>query len=631
MEGLVLNGRYKLVARIAAGSMGQVWRCHDEILRRDVAAKLLLTVTPTPEILARFDREARLAGRLACPSIVTVHDYGHADLAGTTTPYLIMELLTGHTLAGVLAGGERPSLEQAVAWTIEVCDALAAAHRAGVVHRDIKPDNVMVTSDGMVKVLDFGIARFAETEATRGGLTATGTFLGTAEYMSPEQAQGRALDARSDLYSVGCLLYALITGRPPFRGDTLAALVFQHVSVTPAVPSALRPDVSRVLDRLIMDLLSKDPGERPTDAVAVRARLASLSRSDLVVSGVVLAGRLHRLGVRLAASGRPDRALRSAAEAVELRRALARADPDRHRSDLAASLRSLGGIHSDVGRGDEALACVWEAVSLYRTLAEGDPDHFDSRLAASLIDVSLICTELGRHGEALPPTREAVGLYRTLAVANPNRYRGDLARALHNLGLAYSELKRGDEALAPTSEAVELYRSLAEADSAEAGSADGDGAGLGVGVGVGGDHDGHDGHDGHLAAALTNLGAGLSDLGRRAEALEPTKEAVDRYRDLAGTDPERYGGDLAGALTNFAFLLFEAGREDQTDQAVSTMQEAVGRYRSLAEADPESYTADLARALTNLGKRFSQLDFHEDAEQAAEEAERVRRRFVENG
>jgi tetratricopeptide (TPR) repeat protein len=596
MEGRVLNGRYRLVSRIAVGSMGQVWRCFDEALKRDVAAKLLLTVSPTPDVLARFDREARLAGALSSPWIVTVHDYGHAEYDGTTRPFLIMELLTGRTLARILESGRPPELAKALEWTVQVCDALAVAHRAGVVHRDVKPDNVMVTSDGTVKVLDFGIARFAETEATRGALTTSGTVVGTANYMSPEQAQGHQLDPRSDLYSLGCLLYALITGRPPFRGDSLAALAYQHVSMVPVAPSALRPEVSRALDRLVLDLLAKEPSQRPADAAAVRAQLVALSQTGLDRTHGEFADLLYELGVRFSQADRPDKALRPALEAVDLRRALARVNPDRYRVDLAASLDSLGLVYSDLGRREEALSPTAEAVDLYRLLAGPDPDRHRGDLAGALTNHGLVLADLGRREEALLSTVEAVDLYRSLAGSDPDRHRGDLARSLHSLALVYSDLGHRDDALPLTSEAVDLFRSLAETDP--------------------------DRHLGDLAASLVNLGAGLCDLGHRDEALPPTREAVDAYRELAKAVPERFNGDLAGSLTNLAFLFSESGRPDQ---AVRPAQEAVDLYRASAHADSDRDRDDFARSLTNLGRQLTELGREREAEQVFEEAKRVRR------
>jgi serine/threonine protein kinase len=269
---MVLDGRYRLVARIGAGGMGEVWRGVDERMGREVAVKLLLGVRLSDEADKRFEREAMLVGRLRSPAIVTVHDYGSATVGGARMPYLVMELLSGFTLGE--AAGADPA--RALAWAAGVCDALGVAHRAGVVHRDVKPGNVMVDENGQVKVLDFGIARFVAEEQAASGLTATGMVIGTAQYMSPEQAEAGALDGRSDLYSLGCVLYFLLTGRPPFLGDNFLRLAHQHVGAEPEPPSVHRPGLPAALDRLVLDLLAKNPTARPQDAAAVRARIDAI-------------------------------------------------------------------------------------------------------------------------------------------------------------------------------------------------------------------------------------------------------------------------------------------------------------------------------------------------------------------
>ncbi|ACU74480.1 serine/threonine protein kinase [Catenulispora acidiphila DSM 44928] len=274
LTGLVLDGRYLLQERLGAGGMGEVWRCRDQRIGRDVAVKLLLDLRMSEEAVARFEREARVAGGLSSPLIVTLHDYGHGDLNGRDVPYLVMELLQGRTLAAV-RNDERNS-RRVLTWGAQVCAALEVAHRAGVVHRDIKPSNVMVTDDGALKVLDFGIARVVEENATRAGLTAEGTVMGTAEYMSPEQAAGKPADARSDLYSFGCLLYFLVTARPPFVTESFLGTVQLQLNGTPDPPSRHRPGLPPELDRLVLALLAKDPAARPAGAQVVREALEGM-------------------------------------------------------------------------------------------------------------------------------------------------------------------------------------------------------------------------------------------------------------------------------------------------------------------------------------------------------------------
>jgi serine/threonine protein kinase len=257
--------------------MGEVWAARDVRMERDVALKLL-DVRASGETLARFEREARVAGALAAPSIVEVFDYGQGEIGGRVVPYLVMELLRGQTLHQRIDAETPPPLDVGLSWALAVCEALGVAHAAGVVHRDIKPANIMVTDAGAVKVLDFGIARILD-EATNTGLTVTGAVLGTAEYMSPEQAAGAKVDPRSDLYSLGCLIYFLICGRPPFQAESLIAVAHQHLTATPEPPSTRRAGVPAPLDRLVLDLLEKSPDSRPSDAAAVRDRLQSVVSS----------------------------------------------------------------------------------------------------------------------------------------------------------------------------------------------------------------------------------------------------------------------------------------------------------------------------------------------------------------
>jgi serine/threonine protein kinase len=282
MTGRILDGRYELVDLLGSGGMGEVWRCRDRRIGRDVAVKVLLDVRMADDSAARFEREARVAGGLASPSIVAVYDYGQGRLDGRPVPYLVMELVDGQSLDQVvaqeLAASRILDVKRALRWTEQVCAALEVAHGIGVVHRDIKPANVMTTRDGSVKVLDFGIARFVGENQSLSNLTASGVVLGTAGYMSPEQAEGRALDHRTDLYSLGCLLYFLLTGRPPFEAESFMGVAYKHVTAAPEPPSAYRRGLHPAIDTLVLDLLAKKPDERPGSAAVVRSRLLDISQ-----------------------------------------------------------------------------------------------------------------------------------------------------------------------------------------------------------------------------------------------------------------------------------------------------------------------------------------------------------------
>ncbi len=254
-QGLLAD-RYQLQDLLGSGAMGEVWRAEDRLLGRTVAVKLLRTDEAADA--ERFRLEARTAGRLNHPNVVGVYDFGshHGRL------YLVMELVDGWSLAQErsLRGALDP--QEAAALAAQVASGLAAAHRQGVIHRDVKPANVMLSAGRTAKIADFGIARFADEAAA--GLTATGKIIGTADYLAPERALGRPAHSASDVYSLGCVLYELLTGRPPFRGSTPLAVVQQHVDVPPAPPARLRPGIPQRLSDYVLLLLAKEPAHRPT-------------------------------------------------------------------------------------------------------------------------------------------------------------------------------------------------------------------------------------------------------------------------------------------------------------------------------------------------------------------------------
>jgi len=258
-----VGGRYELGELLGRGGMAEVRRAVDQRLGRSVAVKQLRTDLATdPTFQARFRREAQSAAGLNHPTIVAVYDTGEEidQPTGVSVPYIVMELVEGPTLRDVLKDGRKILPERALELTQGVLDALSYSHKAGIVHRDIKPANVMLTQNGGVKVMDFGIARaVADTSAT---MTQTAAVIGTAQYLSPEQARGETVDARSDLYSTGCLLYELLVGRPPFVGDSPVSVAYQHVRENPLPPSQLDPEISPEIDAVVLKALAKDPAER---------------------------------------------------------------------------------------------------------------------------------------------------------------------------------------------------------------------------------------------------------------------------------------------------------------------------------------------------------------------------------
>ncbi|GAA2107367.1 hypothetical protein GCM10009780_60640 [Actinomadura alba] len=263
-DGRVLAGRYRLVHRLGAGGFGEVWRGVDERLEREVAVKVLLGGADA-QAARLFEREAKLGAKLAHPGITVVHDVG----VDSSCWFVVMELLGGRDLAAVLETSPRGlEITEVAEWGAQVAEALAVAHAAGIVHRDIKPANLMLLDGGRIKVCDFGIARAA-------GATASVTAQGYASlaYAAPEQVSNETVDARADLYSLGCTLYHLLTGRPPFSGDTPMAILAGHLSRTPDPPSSLRAEIPSVLDEVLLELLAKSPAQRPDDATVLAARL----------------------------------------------------------------------------------------------------------------------------------------------------------------------------------------------------------------------------------------------------------------------------------------------------------------------------------------------------------------------
>ncbi|GAA2093395.1 Stk1 family PASTA domain-containing Ser/Thr kinase [Microlunatus panaciterrae] len=282
-----VGGRYELGDLLGRGGMAEVRHAIDTRLGRPVAVKQLRTDLATdPTFQARFRREAQSAAGLNHPTIVAVYDTGEETdpKTGVSIPYIVMELVEGPTLRDVLRDGRKILPERALELTQGVLDALSYSHKAGIVHRDIKPANVMLTPTGGVKVMDFGIARaVADTSAT---MTQTAAVIGTAQYLSPEQARGETVDARSDIYSAGCLLYELLVGRPPFVGDSPVSVAYQHVRETPVPPSELDPVITSDIDAVTLKALEKDPAARYQSAREMKADISRLLAGQQVTAVV---------------------------------------------------------------------------------------------------------------------------------------------------------------------------------------------------------------------------------------------------------------------------------------------------------------------------------------------------------
>ncbi|MGK5447868.1 serine/threonine-protein kinase, partial [Streptomyces radiopugnans] len=260
---MLIAGRYRLHDPIGRGAMGEVWRGFDETLTRPVAVKLLLPGESGPTAAARFRLEARTAGRLSHPHVVGVLDFGeHGNRL-----FLVMELVEGGSLARVLTDAGSLPAERVARIAAQAASGLAAAHQQGVVHRDVKPANLLLDARGNLKIGDFGIARFLDDPAA--ALTATGQIIGTSLYLAPERALGRTAGPASDVYSLGCVLYQLLTGRPPFQGDTALAILHQHLDTAPVPPRQLGADLPPAFENYLLGLLAKQPEDRPaTEQVA---------------------------------------------------------------------------------------------------------------------------------------------------------------------------------------------------------------------------------------------------------------------------------------------------------------------------------------------------------------------------
>nr|WP_318241427.1 Stk1 family PASTA domain-containing Ser/Thr kinase [Cellulomonas avistercoris] len=287
----ILAGRYQVGELIGRGGMAEVHIGHDTRLGRTVAIKILRSdLARDPSFQARFRREAQSAAALNHPAIVAVYDTGEdvfTEPSGNVAhvPFIVMEYVEGHTVRDILRDGHAVPIDEGIEITAGVLSALEYSHHAGIVHRDIKPANVMITPTGAVKVMDFGIARaVADSAAT---MTQTQAVIGTAQYLSPEQARGEQVDTRSDLYSTGCLLFELLTGRPPFVGDSPVAVAYQHVREIPPVPSSIASDLPETLDRITLKALAKDRDARYSTAAEFRADLEAVLRGGQVSAPTV--------------------------------------------------------------------------------------------------------------------------------------------------------------------------------------------------------------------------------------------------------------------------------------------------------------------------------------------------------
>ncbi|MGH3686082.1 MAG: Stk1 family PASTA domain-containing Ser/Thr kinase [Pseudonocardiaceae bacterium] len=282
----LLSERYELGETLGYGGMSEVHRGRDVRLGRDVAVKVLRAdLARDPQFQHRFRREAQNAAALNHPAIVAVYDTGETVSEYGPLPYIVMEFVDGRTLRDIVKT-EGPMNEQRAMETMaDVCAALDFSHRNGIIHRDVKPANIMINNVGAVKVMDFGISRAL---ADGQGVTQTAAVVGTAQYLSPEQARGELVDARSDVYSAGCVLYELVTGDPPFTGDSPVAVAYQHVREDPTPPSHQNPEVSPALDAVVLKAMSKNPANRYQSAAEMRTDMVRVLSGQRQLAPVVM-------------------------------------------------------------------------------------------------------------------------------------------------------------------------------------------------------------------------------------------------------------------------------------------------------------------------------------------------------
>ncbi|MEU4214253.1 Stk1 family PASTA domain-containing Ser/Thr kinase [Actinoplanes sp. NPDC026623] len=372
-QARLLGGRYQVGELLGYGGMAEVHKGRDLRLGRDVAIKMLRTdLARDPTFQERFRREAQNSAALNHPAIVAVYDTGEEiSSTGEKLPFIVMEFVNGRTLKEVLAAEQRLQPRRALETTADICAALEFSHRHGIIHRDIKPGNVMITQNGQVKVMDFGIARALASGATT--MTQTSAVIGTAQYLSPEQARGESVDARSDVYAAGCVLFELMVGHPPFVGDSPVSVAYQHVREDPKAPSDINREVPPDVDAIVLKALAKNPLNRYQSAQEMRADALR------AVSGrPVLATPVMSEAETMAMSGPPMRQQTAMTRAIPAGGPRDPRQPERRTSSwVMAVLAALG-----------VLAVVALGIGLYMANNNQEPTEIATRNVPSVIGLS---------------------------------------------------------------------------------------------------------------------------------------------------------------------------------------------------------------------------------------------------
>ncbi|MFJ9865662.1 tetratricopeptide repeat protein [Streptomyces sp. NPDC101165] len=594
-ENRLIQGRYRLLDLIGRGGMGEVWRARDESLGRQVAVKCLKPLGPqhdpsfTRVLRERFRREARVAAALSHRGVTVIHDFGEYD----GVLYLVMELLEGRDLSLLLEDnkGHPLPVDDVIDIAEQVAAALAYTHQQGIVHRDLKPANIVRLTDGTVKICDFGIARLGHDIGFTARLTGTGIAMGTPHYMSPEQIGGTEVDQRSDLYSLGCVLYEIATGAPPFDLDDAWAILIGHRDTPPLPPRAHRPELPTPFERIVLDLLAKQPEERPYDAGELGRRLA--------------AGRTAATYVPTVVTGRPGAAGTAA-----------------HETHLPAWTRGMTTGHKAVGAGlravppdpGAALRGAWTSGTQVALLSRPAPDAVAALTA--------------RHHQGLGLARrgrwaEARDLHLTVAAERAALLGPDHPDTLASRYEAAFTLSRTGRA----ADALRAYTDVATARSRVLGPEHPDTLAarqetayiLGQ---LGRHFEAHQGYTSVLAARMHIMGPDHPDTLRcrhnLAFNLSRLGRLEDSYRmalDVAAARARVLGPDHPDTLVTRYEVAYALGQLGRWDEALRTYREvADARARTLGADHPDTLSAryEASISLGRLGRSADALRLYRD-------------------